>query len=320
MGKSGEDQLARLLSWQHQVVSRGQALDLGWTERMLGYRLRRGGPWQILLPGVYLAATGEPTLDQLDLAAVLYAGPRAVITGLAALRRLGVKAQPSQAVDVLVPHAVKRASAGHVRLHRVRQLPMLATSDREIRFVLVPRAVIDAARWMTDVRDVRAVMCAAVQQGRCSVDHLAAELAERRSPGSALPRLVLAEVGLGIRSPAEGDLMDLIKASGLPEPLYNPRLYVGKALLAVPDAWWPEASVAAEVDSREWHLSARDWEHTMDRHDGMTAAGISVLHFSPGQIRQQGGKVIMQIRDALRNGRPAAAIRTVPAARPRLSS
>jgi hypothetical protein len=314
MGISGNHELARLLSWQAGVVSCRQALGLGMTEGELRHRTRPGGPWRRLLPGVYVTATGEPTIDQLDMAAVLYAGPGAVITGLAALRRHAVRAPASPLVDVLMPHRVRRVPAAYVRLHRVRQMPVLATSDGEIRFVFVPRAVIDAARWMSDLREVRAVMCGAVQQGRCSVEHLAAELAEPRLPGSALARRVLAEVSHGIRSPAEGDLMDLLGRSGLPEPLYNPRLYLGKTLLAVPDAWWPQAAVVVEVDSREWHLSARDWAQTMARHGRMTAAGISVLHFSPSQIRHEGDKVITQIRDALRNGRPAGSITTVPVA------
>ncbi len=314
MGISGNRELAGLLSWQAGVVSCRQALGLGMTEGELRHRTRARGPWQRLLPGVYLTATGQPTVDQLDMAALLYAGPGSVITGLAALRRHCVKAEASQLVDVLVPHQVRRVPVAYLRLHRVRQLPALATSDGEIRFVLVARAVVDAARWMTELADVRAVMCGAVQQGRCSVRHLAAELAEPRLPGSAQARRVLAEVSQGIRSPAEGDLMDLIRAAALPVPLYNPALYLGGVLLAVPDAWWPQAGVVVEVDSRQWHLSAWHWEHTMDRHTRLTAAGISVLHFSPSQIRRERDKVVAQIRDALRNGRPARAITTVPAA------
>ena len=53
-----------------------------------------------------------------------------------------------------------------------------------------------------------------------------------------------------MRSVAEGDFRLLIRQARLPEPLFNPRLYAGTAFIAVPDAWWPEAGVAAEVESR----------------------------------------------------------------------
>jgi hypothetical protein len=64
-------------------------------------------------------------------------------------------------------------------------------------------------------------------------------------------RLALAEVDAGIRSPAEADLRTLIKRARLPEPAYNPRLHVGDAFIGSPDAWWPDAGVAGEVESRE---------------------------------------------------------------------
>jgi hypothetical protein len=248
------------------------------------------------------------------MAAQLYAGTGAVITGLAALRRHGVRVQSWPVVEVLVPNGVQRASRSYVQVRQTRRMPETVAGHRAISFALVPRAVVDAARRMTERAEVRAIVAGAVQQRRCSIAELAADLAEPHLPGSALVRRVLAEVSKGIRSPAEGDLMDLISCSGLPEPLYNPRLYLGKVLLAVPDAWWPEAAVAVEVDSREWHLSPGDWEATMARHARMTAAGISVLHFSPHQIRQKPGRVAEEIAAALRNGRPATGIRTVPAA------
>ena len=57
--------------------------------------------------------------------------------------------------------------------------------------------------------------------------------------------------------------------------------FVGGEFLAVADAWWQEACVAAEVDSRQWHLSPDDWEKTLARHTRMTSLGILVLHFPP---------------------------------------
>ena len=64
----------------------------GMTESTLQHRLRVGGPWQRLLPGVFLTVTGVPTSDQRDVAALLYAGPGSLLTGTAALRLWGVRA------------------------------------------------------------------------------------------------------------------------------------------------------------------------------------------------------------------------------------
>lgn len=53
--------LACLLDRQLSVASRGQLLSLGMKDNAMQYRLRVGGPWQTLLPGIYLATSGGPT-------------------------------------------------------------------------------------------------------------------------------------------------------------------------------------------------------------------------------------------------------------------
>ena len=127
-------------------------------------------------------------------------------------------------------------------------------------------------------------------------------------------RSVLGEVADGIRSTAEGDLRDLIRTARLPMPLFNPSLYDGEAWLGKPDAWWPDAGVAGEVDSRAWHLSPEDWDRTRRRHDRMAAAGIIVLHFSPRELRREPTKAAQMIGSAIDRGltRPPLPIRTVP--------
>ncbi len=97
--------------------------------------------------------------------------------------------------------------------------------------------------------------------------------------------------------------------------MFNARLYAGQVLLAVADAWWADAGVAVEVDSREWHLSPDDWERTLQRHARMSAHGIIVLHFPPSRIRADPAGVVADVKAALAAGRarPALAIRALPA-------
>jgi hypothetical protein len=309
------DGLGELLDQQFSVVSRGQLLSLGMKDSALQWRVRAGGPWQGLLPGVYLGLTGAPNLLQKEMAALLYAGPGSLITGPLALMHHGLRSPGLlEMVDVLVPARRQRLSTGFVRLHRTHRMPSRMVSTGPLRLVLVARAVADTVRLLTELRDVRAVVADAVQRERCTVADLAAELSEGAIRGSATFRSVLAEVTDGIRSTAEGDLRDLIRAARLPMPLFNPSLFVDGTFLARPDAWWPEAGVSAEVDSREWHLGPADWDRTRTRHDLMCAAGIFPLHFSPRQIRREPAGVVRLIKDALDRGlqRPPLPIRTIP--------
>jgi hypothetical protein len=187
--------------------------------------------------------------------------------------------------------------------------------DGKVRFVAAPRAVADAARDLSSLQDVRALVAGAVQRRHCTVTMLARELEQGPHQGSRLLRLALAEVTDGIRSSAEGDFRSLLKNGGLPMPMFNARLFDDAGFIAAVDAWWPEAGVAAEVDSREWHLSPQHWEATMLRHASLTARGILVLHFTPRQITKEPGTVLAAITSALAAGpSPAAlAIRTRPA-------
>jgi very-short-patch-repair endonuclease len=306
--------VAAILNEQDQVISRKQALACGMSAEALRLRLRPDGPWQVVLPGVYLTQTGALRYEHRIAAAFLHAGAGLAITGLGAAARHGIPCDPGEFVDVLVPHDCKRTDVRFVRLHRTTVVPKTYNDGGFVPFAAPARAVADAARLMTDLTEVRALVAAAVQRRRASIWQLAEELTIGPRQGSALLRRALTEVADGVRSTAEGDLRTLIKRDRLPEPLYNPSLYVGEDFLASPDAWWRDAGVAAEVDSKEYHLSPEQWAKTTDRHARMTAQGILVLHFPPSKIRGDGGQVAQQIRSALESSRgPLPQIRTVPA-------
>ena len=176
-------------------------------------------------------------------------------------------------------------------------------TEGAVRYVLAPRAAADAARGSANLREARAVVAEAVQKGRCPPTFLITELAEGPQQNSGFLRVVVGEVVAGVRSVAEAEFRELIIRAGLPLPVFNePVRRPDGSLIAVADAWWPDERVAAEVDSREWHLSPEDWEETMRRHNEMERYGIRVLHFSPGQIRRDPRSVALAIAGALQQG------------------
>lgn len=301
--KLNEEALDRAIWLQEHVLSRRQAMACGMTRGALRHRTRQGGPWQRLLPGVYLTATGSPDRRQTEIAALLYAGPKSVLTGIAALRHYGVRVPDNDGVTVLVPAQQARDSRSFVRVWPTTRMPDRVSTDRMIQFTRAARALADAARELGTLREVRAVVADAVQRGCCRVEWLTEELSQVPRRHSRALRQALAEVGDGIRSVAKGDLRDLIAGAGLPMPLFNASLYAGEGFIAVADAWWPEAGVVVEVDSREWHLSPADWERTLRRNAAMSARGIIVLHFTPRQIREEPARVVAEIRAALAAGR-----------------
>ena len=310
--------LNAILDRQYQVVSRGQVLASGMPERALGYRLRAGGPWQRLLPGVYLAVTGAPNSDQREIAALLYAGPGSVLTGTAALRLWGVRAPYTSTIDVLIPALKQRQSYGFVRIHATTRMPAETFAVGPRRLAPLARAVGDTSRHLSRLGDVRALVAAVVQQKKCTPAMLAAELEDGPVRGSALLRIAVGDVYTGTRSNPEADLKDLLVRAKLPMPEFNAQLYAGDEFIGSPDAWWQYAGVAGEVDSSEYHLSPEDHERTLARDGRMRKFGINVLHFTPRQIRTQPAEVIATIKSALAaaNFRPPVPIRTISVAVP----
>jgi hypothetical protein len=313
--------LQKLIREQDSVLSRAQALRAGLSRHAIGHRLRDGGPWRSLLPAVYLTLPCAPTQAQWETAAILYAGPYAVITGAAALRFyefLQVPWPDGAAVDLLIPARFQRASTGCVRVHRTSHMPpMWAKGPSARRYASPARAVVDTARGLTDLREVRALVGDAVQNRHCAIAHLADELRAGGTPNGALLRKVIAEATDGVRSAPEAELRDLIIKARMPLPLFNPRLYLpnGK-FIACPDAWWPEAGVAIEIDSRQWHMAPDDWERTMTRHSDLGQYGIVTLHATPHQLRTAPAPFLSKAANAYKAGtaRPRLHILTLPAA------
>jgi hypothetical protein len=307
-------QLDRIISAQLGIVTRSQVLACGLSRSSIDYRLRPAGPWSQLLTGVYLTMSGAPTDVQRGMAALLYGGPLSMITGAAAVQALGLKCDRSLVIEILVPASCERKSMGFVKVQRTTRLPEKPVRAGWLRYAPLPRAIADAARSMKRFGDVQALVCQGVQRGRCTPEDLAQEISDGPMQGSRLFREAVGELGAGIWSAPEGDLKRLIDRSDLEKPVYNPMLYAADgSFLGCPDAWWERAGVAAEVDSRQYHMEAQGYEKTVTKHNRMTVAGITVLHWLPSTIRKQSETVISDLRAALTEGnrRPKLPITTV---------
>ena len=230
--------LQRILTAQHQVISRTQALEIGIPQSTVNTWCKAGGKWQKLLPGVYLTATGRITAEQRQVAALLYAGPQSVITGPVAMRLHRLRCPGGDAIDVLIPWTAKRQSIGFVRVHRTRRMPAFSRTG-PIRFASPARAVADAAHGFTKLDEARAVVAEGVQRQACSIAQISLELTEGVNRDSLHLRTALAEVRDGIRSVAEARFRQRVRNSDLPQPRYNVFLRAADGTdIGEADAWW----------------------------------------------------------------------------------
>jgi hypothetical protein len=297
------------------VISRRQALDAGIHRRSLAHRIQPDGPWQRILPGVYLMTTGVPTADQRRAAALVYAGPQALLAGPTALAVYGVgEVQPDRYVHILIPHARRRVSSGYVLIHRTAQ-QNLARMRLDWPVCDLSRAVVDSCLTLHRSSDVQALISTVVQQRRVTVEQLLAAYDDAPRRGSALLRAALADLNAGTRSAPEAEFRALIRQTPLPEPQWNVDLFdpAGR-FLGRPDAWWAEAGLAHEMDSRRHHSDGSDWARTLVRHNTMTAAGITVLHTTPARLRTAPRIVVAEVIATHEQGlrRPQPPVRARP--------
>ncbi|MEB8337906.1 hypothetical protein [Streptomyces endophyticus] len=309
---------------QDQLLTRAQLVALGCADSTTSHRCRPGGPWRRVLPRVQVLHSGTPTPRQRMRAALLYAGERALLTGLAALALHNFRSAPRperlRYVDVLVPYGgvgARGASAAFVRVHRTRRMPE-NFPVAGLGVAAIARAVADAVPGLTCERDVTAVLAEAVQRGFCTPEALLAELGASHRRYAPYVARAKDHLRAGVHSPLEADARALVLRHSLPEPLWNPNLHdpLTGTFLARPDAYWPAEGLALEVDSREYHLDPDSWRRTLSQRNRLARAGLPVLAITAEDLRWRGEGVAGEIRVALaatrRNPAPLLLVNPAP--------
>ncbi len=284
-------------------------VELGVPERTVYRRCVPGGPWQRLLPGIVLLSNAPPTRRQLVTAALLYAGPDAMVTGLEACRRLGLTNVPNDdRVHLLVPLDRKVHGSDYVIIERTKRLPDQIVRD-DVPLAPMARSVLDACRRLRAFDPVTALLTEAVQRGRLQPGWLRHELETGSRRGTAVAREVLQDIEGGARSIAEVDAMRVWARTGLPPLRWNVPLYGpdGK-YVATPDGWSDHVGLAWEIDSFAFHFHRKDYAKTIARNSRYAAAGVSVVQTLPARLRDEPDAVAAELlaahRAAARRPRP----------------
>lgn len=309
--------LLALLDAQDGLVTRGQLRDCGITDEQVRWAL--GRRWQMVLPGVVAAFTGRLDDHQRLVAAALYAGESAVLTGAAAARWHALTSVPrSEHLRFQVPVTRGARSAGPVRVTRTSRPDQHAFHRPPLTIASPARAVADTARLLRSPDDVTALVLEAVQRGVSSVPALRHELGAGERNHSALLRRALAIAELGVWSLPEYMLEAVLARSRrLPPVMANPILHTAAGeRLPTPDGWLDDVALAIQVHSLRWHALGAQWEGTVIKDSAFVEHGITVVAFTPQRIEQDPDWVVgrvERIHAALcGRGRPAVT------ARPRL--
>jgi hypothetical protein len=275
------------------VIRSGELRTAGVPSSTLSTWCRPGGPWQRLLPGVLLLATGTPTPRQRLRAAVTYGGD-CVITGWQALREHGLPLpddeSTSDEVHLLIATQRRLAARAYVTVERTTRMPEPRWRDG-LPFAPVPRAAVDAARRTQDPALLRRLLVGPVRAGLCTMAELRAELDAGGQRGTAAPRALLAEVMREVFPIASARARRLLAQTPLPPPVWDVALYTDSGVpLGVVDAWWSEVALAWDFGGQ----TARG--RTGGTGPGvMAAAGATVLRTPPQRLHGDPEGVLRQL-------------------------
>jgi very-short-patch-repair endonuclease len=243
-------------------------------------------------------------------AAVLWAGPGAVLAGLTAARLDRLQgfsdrdASADRPIHLLVPsyRSVRRKSPGlpvvvHYSvalgpgdIHPLRQPPRTR----------IARSLVDAAAWMATDRGAQAVLAAGVQQRLVRVADLTAVVARnQRLPRRTIIKDTLNDIAGGAQALSELDFTRLLRQHRLPEPDRQAQRLDSSGRRRWLDAVWEVARLIVEVDGIH-HMDAAQYWADMDRENDCILDGYRVLRFPAFIVRYNPGYVAGKIRDALR--------------------
>lgn len=288
--------------WRHSRfgVIRASTLEkIGVTQKTTYRQCQPGGRWRHLLPGIVLLDRAQPNERQRIEATLMLARHGAVVTGLQAARLYGLREGPNpHFVHVLIPHTHRVVGSGFAVVERTRFLPPAFYRD-DIPLAPPTRAVLDGVRRIRELDPVRALLIESIQKGLTNGADLRRELDTGTKRGTALPRRVLNEIDLGVRSVAEADALDIWYRAGLPTPHRNTVIVAADGTyIGMPDTWCDEVGLAWEIDSVQFHYSKSAYARTLARNSRYAAAGITVVQTLPNRLRTEPEAVIAELRAA----------------------
>jgi hypothetical protein len=219
LGRTVEQELARMASASHGVVTRAQLLRAGVTVDEIRWRVRTG----TLLRehrGVYRVGHRAPSVEARYLAAVLAAGQGALLSGRAAAHLLGLVNGTPPPPEVI--SRTERRIEG-VRTRRSRDLDAQdGTIFKRIPVTTVPRTLVDMSSELPLDALARACHEAGVRY-RTTPKAVEAVLVRRPNSSGArkLRRIIHGDVRVTL-SKLEARFLELLRDNGLPLPDHQP--------------------------------------------------------------------------------------------------
>ena len=287
-----------LLHLQHDGLTRAQAHQAGLTDKAIRARLRTGR-WQRLHTGVYAAFSGVPPRDAWLWAAVLRAGPSAVLSHQTAAELHGLL-EPVPLIHVTVPSGRQVAHPDGVVLHYSGRLahsrhPALAPPRTRIE-----DSVLDLFESARGVEEAVGLILRASASRRTTPDRILASL-RQRPKFKWRPALLQA---LGAAAAGAHSLLEfryftrVERAHGLP-PVRRQNLVRRGGRSQYQDLSYEGFGLVIELDGCEAHPQWARWTD-IRRDNATTVAGQRTLRYGWDDVTNHPCRTALEVADALK--------------------
>ena len=261
---------ARVSRRQYGLLSRTQALDIGYSSKQIRTRVRTGA-WAAIRRGVYVIGGVPPSWEQ-TLCAVTLAIEECWISHGTGARLWRLRHAPELGgIEVLRPYGKHRGGEGVIE-HRSRIIsPADVSRHLRIPVMSIGRTIVECSGRLTPVQTGEMIDDAA-RRHRRTLEETRAAFARVASGGHR--RLVSIRTALALRlpgyDPGESDLelraLRVLVAAGLPMPVQQQRVTLNGERRRI-DLAYPELKIAIELLGWEWHggRAAFDADHARVR-------------------------------------------------------
>jgi hypothetical protein len=283
-----------LLDFQSRVVGHRQAARHGVTEAAVARRIKSGA-WQRLHRGTYATFSGVPPREARLWAALLRAGPGAVLSHETAAEVHRLIDKPSSRIHVTVTAQRNPARRGPIRgvvIHRSRNVASEPLPPWQLPRTPIAETVLDLIEAATTTDDAFAWLTKAFGRDLVNAGMLTTALsARKRMRNRSWLVEALADVADGVMSPIElRYVRDVERAHGLPTAKRQARRELDGGVRFL-DNFYEAFRLCVEIDGRLTHPPEQKWRDA-DRdsdnlfRDDVQTIRLGLRHVTSGRCAQ----------------------------------
>jgi very-short-patch-repair endonuclease len=295
MSRDIELQLHRIAARQHSLVTRRQALDLGFTAQAIRTKTVKG-LWIAVRRGLYDVGGSPPTWEQRVMTEVLSGGLGAAASHLCAAYLHRVSSVRPEVMDVTVPHGRHPASVKGRRVHRSRVLPRSdVTTLFGIPVTRMPRTLVDAASILSEYR-LESILDAALVTGRTSIPAMRRYVANHANkPQIDVLKKLLDDREHGVpESELERAFERIMRDARLPMPERQRQIRKYRV-----DYLYEGERIAIEVDGSATRSTKAELQRDRRRQNEIVLQQLVILRFTWDDVTKDAAYVVAVIKRAL---------------------